>query len=756
MFPKQAYPTDMRFHRWQGFHRWQALFICLATGLSFPVFSQLAPSGFSSTLNTPNADVLPAGSMAFGLANNNPEFARKWPGVGYAGSTVLGFGALPGLELSSRLAYDGDLNCNQYNASCRSWTRDISINGKYQLPITLPLGTRLAAGFTDFGGAATHFKQHYAVASSRWNYLELSAGYAKQSSSTALLNGPFWGGTVHVTERFKVSLEDDHRQRRYGASLTQPITNALDVQATISRRYLGDTALQANQVTLGILWALDNAARLKGSAQRGEGIAFEQHRRRVEEARQYAQAIEAKAAPPQRSQTAAETELMSSTRAPIGVQPETERPAQTTQTDSAHSESLSLSQALARRGFRNIHTGRTPDNTLWVVAEPVGWRQSRLEALGAALATWLSLPGAEHDKLWLTLTYLQQPVFSLQTTRDCARLFREGADVCGSRPALRFLAADARPEAVEWEERGAHSDWLNPRLEVGLALRYNVGTEYGLTDHSVALNGAWEVPLAKGLLWQGNHTSDSINSDDYAQPSGYWYNNRILRQRQTQLISYQHQVLPRTWVQVSEGYITPTDRGEQANVHWLSPMGRWRLSGMAAKYKTANPNGVDTLHEPRLLSARYSVLPGLWLVDVTAGQFYNGDQGKRLMSHHWFGDHRLTFYYRDTQSADGVTMPRTKFAGFELTFPLGPRSAGFIGPLSIRGQDQLALGLETKVGANDNYITPGYGGVPGLRHGLNDITDYDRTGVEDMWANRYRLRAVMRDFEPTPHGVKRP
>jgi hypothetical protein len=125
------------------------------------------------------------------------------------------------------------------------------------------------------------------------------------------------------------------------------------------------------------------------------------------------------------------------------------------------------------------------------------------------------------------------------------------------------------------------------------------------------------------------------------------------------------------------------------------------------------------------------------------------------MSHHWFGDHRLTFYVRDTQSADHVSMPRTKFAGFEITFPFGPREAGFVGPLSVRGRDQFGLGLETKVGAQDNYITSGYGAVPALRHGLNDITDFDRTGIADLWANRYRIRATMRSRETVaPDSIK--
>ena len=680
--------------------------------------AQLAPSGFTAALNTPSADVLPTGSMELAVINNNPEFAPKWPGIGHFGSTVLGFGALPGLELSSRLAYDGNPDCNLYDRDCHSWTRDISINGKYQLPVKLPLETRLALGFTDFGGAATNFRQTYGVLTSRWNYLEWSLGSGRPTSNTALLNGHFYSATLHVTERLRVSLEDDHRQRRYGASYVQPLGRGVDAVATVSRKFVGPTQWQTNQIGVAVRWAFDQPAQTQGKGFGGVAAPFAQPSQALDHVARY------------------ETQIQAALPAPVA--PTVPKP----QVDVD-----ATLQVLAEAGFRNISLALTQDQSVWIQAEPVGWRQSRAEALGAALAAWLRTPGQPQDKLWLTLTYLRQPVMSLRTTRECAQRFRDGADDCAGQPSLLLQSALEKPESVDWLAQNAHSDWLNPRIELGLALLYNIGTEYGLTDYSAGLDTAWELPLAKGLLWQGNHTSPWSNSDDYGKPSGYWYNNRLQRQVQTNLLSYQQHLFKDTWLQVSQGHITPTDSGQQANVNWLSPMGRWRVSGMTGRYETHRVGANAVSHRPQVGSVRYSVLPGFWSLDLTRGQFYNGDRGTRVMSHHWFGDHRLTFYYRDTQSTDQISMPRTKFAGFEITFPLGPRQAGFVGPVSVRGRDQMGLSLETKVGAEDNYITPGYGALPSLRHGLNDIRDQDRTGIADLWANRYRMRAVMRQNE---------
>ena len=54
-------------------------------------------------------------------------------------------------------------------------------------------------------------------------------------------------------------------------------------------------------------------------------------------------------------------------------------------------------------------------------------------------------------------------------------------------------------------------------------------------------------------------------------------------------------------------------------------------------------------------------------------------------------------------------------------------------------------GLETKVGDSDNYIELHYGISPGARYGLfSDVLDHDRADTGSLKANRYRLRAMLR------------
>ena len=71
------------------------------------------------------------------------------------------------------------------------------------------------------------------------------------------------------------------------------------------------------------------------------------------------------------------------------------------------------------------------------------------------------------------------------------------------------------------------------------------------------------------------------------------------------------------------------------------------------------------------------------------------------------------------------------------------RESANLGPVNLRFKEQWLLGLETKVGAKDNYITGGYGVLPILRHGLNDVSDFDRSGLADFWAQRHRIRSAM-------------
>lgn len=677
--------------------------------------AQMAPGGHTGALNTPTADVLPLGTVELSLHNNNPEIPRRHAGAGPFGSAVLGFGPLPGLEVAARLANDGDLHCNQFRAGCRSSLRDVSVNAKYQWPGEGPLNSRVALGFNDYGGAATHFKQAYGVLTARWEPLEWSWGYSMAGLPTALMQGSFKNATLHLSDRLKLKVEDDGTRRRAGASWQQKLGERLVLGVTISRQTSGPSALQKNQFGMGLQWSLEDSRVAQGLA-RGtpaSDAGFHGH----------------------------DAALQHSPRPESRPEPAVLSEAQRTEA------AQELARHWAKHGFRHIHVASERGRTLRIKAEPVAWRKNRSHALGAALGSWLSTPGDTHDRLELMLTYLQQPVQALSTTRECAHEFLAGSNDCHGEPALQFQSPEQAASPADWTLANRHASTLHPELELGLATAYTVGTEYGLWDYSLGLDLGLEVPLARGLLWQGNLVTPLAHSDDFGPPSGYWKKDRISAGVQTSLLSYQARLVGQLWGQLSTGQITPHTQGQQLNLSWLDPTGRTRITGIQGHYHSTT--GPQTM-QPQLLSARYSLLPGLWSLDLSAGRFFNGDRGLRLMSDHWLGEHRLTFYIRETASADRARLPRTRFAGFELTIPLGPRQSQFIGPVSLRGRDQFPIGLSTKVGAKDNYITPGYGLVPMLRHGLNDIMNHDRSHLASPSA-LHQMRSVMQQvYQASP------
>ena len=120
-----------------------------------------------------------------------------------------------------------------------------------------------------------------------------------------------------------------------------------------------------------------------------------------------------------------------------------------------------------------------------------------------------------------------------------------------------------------------------------------------------------------------------------------------------------------------------------------------------------------------------------------------GDLGYKAASHHWFGDYRLSFFIRESKG-NAASMPKRRFAGFEVSLPLGPKASTDTGWGNVRGQDRFAWGVKTKIGDSNNILTAGYGEVPTPRHGVwTDVTNHDRSGPVDMWANRHSIRAAL-------------
>jgi len=247
------------------------------------------------------------------------------------------------------------------------------------------------------------------------------------------------------------------------------------------------------------------------------------------------------------------------------------------------------------------------------------------------------------------------------------------------------------------------------------------------------------VPVVAGLFWQGSWTMPVSQSDDF-KSHHVFANNQIQRQVQQSLLTWVAQPLAQTFVQASTGYINSSERGGQLDVAWLSQDARLKLQGTAGSFSKQRYSLYK--HEPRYAQARYELVPGLWAMQLTAGEFFSGDKGWQLSSQHWFSSYRLALHYRKSESA-AAGMPLTKFAGFTISLPIGPERSTQWSSLSLRGRDLWSTGLESKVGARDNYLTGGYGVMTSVRHGLNDMLDYDRRLPLDSPEGRRRLEQAL-------------
>lgn len=694
-----------------------------------PVSFQMSPSGYSGAIKTPTADVLPMGSAAVSITRDNPDLSPLEPLSEPLGSINVGFGVFPGLELIGRLMYRGNLQCDTYQPDC-SARRDLSLSGKYQLPVLLPNNTRLAVGFTDYGGAtpATFFKQTYGVATSTFGPMDVSLGYSPRTSSgkvfdrkynVELLDGFFGSAIVRATDQWALVVEADSSSTRLGTHYTVPLRSDMDMQLGMSRKTRGEDSRYPLQFTATLHYAMDK--KLKEAS---------------EQKRPAWNTSDATAQPATLDQRA-----------------------------------LALSSRLASNGFANIHIRALPAAEgqpllWWVQAEPVGWRKDHQQALGEGLVQWMLGQDADNAEVVLSLTYMGQPTSTVHTSRQCLNGFAVGQDTCGKDLALHFYSgqelpprlaqAHARNALGEHLVKGAAPYTWKPQIELGANIRSTIGTEFGLVDYSAALDVGTQVQLdevkalgdwGKGLMWQGYALVPVMRSEDFDKGGIFHLVGHPTTEVEQALLShtrYTDTVLARNVaLQASVGAINRFSRGGQVDALWMNSRGDWRVGGTLGVYSRNQTSGGRSTETPALLSVRHSALPGNWQLEGTVGTFLSGDSGYKLASNHWFGDYRLSFYITESQGNNGA-MPSRRFAGFQVSLPLGPKASTDLGWGNVRGQDRMSWGVQTKIGEDNNVHTHGYAEIPRPRHGVwTDLSNHDRSGAVDMWASRYALRAAL-------------
>jgi hypothetical protein len=404
-----------------------------------------------------------------------------------------------------------------------------------------------------------------------------------------------------------------------------------------------------------------------------------------------------------------------------------------------------MATVFAAMGFSDIDVAKTPSG--WMVqAEPRLWRQNRMDAMGAGLAAFVK-SGIDGDAtLVLALTYMGQPLGGLHTTLPCATRYIEGENRCDGQQALNFyfdVSTVAAAHNPEWLVNDANDKAFMPQIEISPAASYTAGTEFGLLDYSLGVTGGWEIPLAKGLNWQGFNAHLLSETDDFQNPKSYFRRVGLgeATRPATNLLVYQTPLLPRLWAQLAVGNLSYKTSGSQINTYWASEDGKYRATWIYGRWD--NPN-IPYQRQPNIVSLGARPFAPNWQITYSTGQFQGNDTGHRFASSHYFYDYAIQLYIRKTGPSN--LLPKNNaFMGFSITFPMGPNKAAEIGPVSVRARDRWELGVETKIQQRDNYIELGYGAFPGIRHSLDtDVFDFNRADLGLMGMNAHRIRLTAR------------
>jgi hypothetical protein len=627
--------------------------------------------------------------------------------------------------------------------------------------------------------------------------MHVSVGYGKGQSENALLRGVFSSAVVRITEHLQAQLERNTGATRLGVSYQLPLGDGADLAIGASK-FLGSSPMQAqsgqplnsSQLSLALRLHLDKSPQQ----------ALKRPAPPIEAFRMAPEPIKNSVANAEPSATAM--------TAPIGLTAlDLSSQALSLLQNQNEARADNLRKALISEGFTRVgvrlerlETQGAAVYAYRVWAEPSAYRKSSLHALGRAVSVWLqsiasakgqhvtelkarnkqnnegnindSLNSSDFDdlskELTLALTYLGRPVVAVKTSEHCAKLFRDGHDVCGQDKAVQLL----KPRQLSLEflqavsAQSKVSEIARPQIELGLGLKTAVGSEYGLADYATALEVGveWSLAnLAPGLGGQLIWSAPALSSGDY-KAGGVFHANGFQGPRVEQaMISYWLPISPAisslleptnssslaqsgrafsealdSALVLSAGSVMNAQTGGQADLYL--GLDRWRLQSTWGRYSSSE---YLKARSPAISSLRYSVDPAKWHLEFTAGRFYNMDRGWRISSTHWFEQTSFTAFVRQS-GIEGERMPKTRFAGFEMSFPLGSAAASDIAGLSVRGRDRWRVGLATKVGDTDNYITRGYGIMVGPRHGMADITDFDRASPSDLWAARSAMRFAMR------------
>lgn len=738
---------------------------------AFAQTAQIAPSlnasGTSGLSVTPTARLLNWGtaSMAYDSTVVGGPNTRRYGSEGH--NFVAGFGLLPNLEISGRIAAS-TINDNCYTQQCG--IRDLSFNAKAGAALDRDNRWHVAAGATDIGGQTGNFRTAFGVVSyTPVDPVDLSLGYSmRRGSATTPLHGPFASAAYRPLAWLQTHVEYVDSKAWAGARVYAPanwLPDGWQAHIGANVRVAGDQNGAARSwLSVGLNVPLYKVPTRSATGTRAEystqGIPASDVPLVAD------MAPRPVAVRPSNSGVVGPLAMRVSDPAPITpVTQITPTASVVAPTPVSDDQLIALGDALRAKGFEDIAIGRAPDGAIAVRLNNAVYNANTADGLGVALGVIARRLADQRAGYRLVLLQRQLAIVGVTGQADClAQWIAAGPPKCtaGQLYTNGTTGLDALLAGTRWTVDGQAPSWKTPRLILQPVVRSAVATEYGVFDHSLALRAMVQQPLWSGAWLEVAGNAPLHNSDDYKRGQVFgqsrfdsqvdrYMAHQMFRVPVEKLFGADNAQNATRWganavtAHVAAGRIDANYRGTYAEMRWEPGEGRHRIQAEAGKFDrvTFYDANLPINSKTALASYRYAFTPTRTYFEATGGQFLYNDRGVRFGIKQWFDDVSVTLYVRHTKF-EWAGAGRTS-AGIELNIPLTPRKdmSPNSSPVQVVGNPRWAYGVETTVREDRNVLntTQGVGANVSM---LDRTFNFDRSGLVYFEDNMPRIRSAAR------------
>jgi hypothetical protein len=682
----------------------------------------ISMQGFTGVFNTPNSSVVNYGDFNFSYSDNFYDQGNlKNTKNGFESATDLkfGIGLLPGLEVVGRLGTQ-TWNCNHFFEKDCGF-RDLSGSVKYQIPFIPENWFELAIGGQDVGGSVVKSEAYYGVASKTFNFDELgnvrvNVGYSTSDNALNYMNGGFGSVEYQPFELIQVAAEYDANAVNVGVKFFAPKEWLPTGWRVSAGAQLYSSESEHNEKSNWFSVDLNIPLGTTKSRPSSQAIAN----------RALKLANEPKTQANKPSSSIAPESVISENLSTVSPEKQLSRNNHVKPTEINHNNKVNLEsiEKFARYvtdyGFESVSIGlNKAGNGLIVEFENNLYNRNEDDAINV-MARLISQKLPINTELNLLNYGLVVQTVNLEFTENSV-LDVNSKETKGSENYLLNLLPG---NSNKWLVNNAASAYFTPRITLAPATSTLVGTEYGALDYQVIASVNPQMSIWPGAVIDIRYMSNTLLASDDFDDNEFIKNRFSIIKGIDRRLIHQTFALPlNIFTQFSFGRIYGNADGLLNETRYVTDNGNHRFSLLLGDFDDKQiGRRPQVSHQPKLVKYRFRYRPLNWDMEVTAGEYWQGDKGFTLKSSHWFGNAQINVQYKRTKfdEIDGGEEEDFFAIGFSIPLNFGKSMNSKYG-FQIKGIEQWNYSVQTSLTDKNtgNSIKTGFGIEPALYHNLN-------------------------------------